>query len=418
MILDASGKPVTIPPTMEIAPGTGRQSIVRQLAKYANPDEIIRQYGQEKYDEIARDPHVASLLQTRRLAVVGCEREIIAGSEEEQDQGIAEFVRWNFTERLERGLVTVLEQMYESGHVNGYATLETLWEYEERGKYAGKWVIGDIKVRDPEMFLFKGGKLYVLPSISSLPSTAKRVHARKVIHYAFQPQFGNPYGTSLLSKVRWYEYFKRHGMRFWITFLEKFSMPTIVGKYPADLKDPSGKQKQLLDVAIQAIRAETGVKIPDNMILEFMEASRQGEAEYERLIAVCNREISKVILGNTLVAEEGYRSGSYGLSQSTTAPIRQDILKADAKDGEQVMNFQPIYWAVNYNFGYVEKYPYLKIHTEPEEDLSQRAERDTKLLTAGVQIPAPYFYETYGYPEPLVTLKEDIKALPEAQEAS
>ncbi|WP_449423647.1 phage portal protein family protein, partial [Rhodanobacter lindaniclasticus] len=53
--------------------------------------------------------------------------------------------------------------------------------------------------------------------------------------------------------------FKRNGLKFWLIFLEKFGMPTGVGKYDATATD--GEKAKLLQ-AVRAIQTDSGMIIP------------------------------------------------------------------------------------------------------------------------------------------------------------
>src|SRR4030067_660611 len=81
--------------------------------------------GIEIYEDLLRDSQVGSTLQTRRLAVVGKEWDVVPAREKRQDVKIAEFVKevllgFNY-DAARRALL--------SGIVLGYKPAEIMWEY-------------------------------------------------------------------------------------------------------------------------------------------------------------------------------------------------------------------------------------------------------------------------------------------------
>ena len=102
------------------------------------------------------------------------------------------------------------------------------------------------------------------------------------------------------QKLWWPVWFKKNGIKFWLVFLEKFGMPTAVGKYPTGT--PPEQQQALLD-AIDAIQNETGIKIPETMAIELLEAARQGKDTYRPFCEYMDRQVSKAVLGQTASTE-------------------------------------------------------------------------------------------------------------------
>ena len=91
-------------------------------------------------------------------------------------------------------------------------------------------------------------------------------------------------------------WFKKHGIKFWLIFLDKFGMPTARGTYPAGA---TADQKKTLMAAVDAIHSETGVIVPEGMVIELLEASRSGNVTYESLCEYMDKQISKAVLGQT-----------------------------------------------------------------------------------------------------------------------
>ena len=394
MIYDEQGR--LMPPTRgELAIGYGRASIMEALGiEYVNPDTVARERGLAHYDDVARDLHTRSVWNTRVLALSGCRRAFLAGS----DPRALELLRWNFEEHLTAsGLTAIVESVFRSATKNGYAVSEIIWNPRmARGDFAGATVIDAILDKDPERFIIKPDGVYLKRHWADMDGD--KMPPRKFWVAAYQPEYGNPYGTSLFQEVHWYAWFKRNGFKFWLVFLEKFGMPTVKGTIPAGFSDDAEIQR--VREVLDSIQSRTSITIPAGFEIELLEASKTGAAGYETLIAVCNREISKAILGQTLTTQEGASSGSYALGKVHN-DVRGDILIADGAWFDAAFNFGPAAWLIDYNFGQTARYPYLETQTQPEEDLNAAADRDCKLVAAGVRIPQSYFYEKYGIPAPV-----------------
>lgn len=379
------------------------------VKRLENPDPTILAKGGgsgiKLYDEVDRDPHAGSVLQTRYLAVISREWEIIPsedaptkGRQEtvSQAQRMADFVKGvledvNFDQSRQELMQAILY---------GYYGAEIIWEPRNGGIVPVR-IIG----KHPKRFVFDMDRIpYLLTPQNMIEG--EPLPERKFIIFSYGSS-DNPYGKGLGQKIWWPVWFKKNGIKFWLVFLEKFGMPTAVGKYPPGT-DPS-QQAALLD-AIDAIQNETGIKIPDTMTLELLEATRAGNVTYESLCDYMDRQISKAVLGQTLTTEvKG--EGSYAASQ-THNDVRMDILKADADLLCECLNNTLIRWIVDLNFPDVTDYPKLWIRTEPEKDLKSLVDRDEKIAKM-VPVPRRYIYETYNIPQP--EGDEDVVAAPSTQ---
>ncbi|MDF5964366.1 DUF935 family protein [Pseudomonas aeruginosa] len=115
-------------------------------------------------------------------------------------------------------------------------------------------------------------------------------------------------------------YFKAQRTEFWLTFLEKFGMPTAVGHSG---RTPRQRKAKLL-AATQAIQTDTGVIMPEDMLVELLEASRSGTADYKILHDTMDETIAKVTLGQ--VASSQGTPGRLG-NDDLQADVRLDLVK-------------------------------------------------------------------------------------------
>jgi phage gp29-like protein len=359
------------------------------LKRLENPDPVLRTEasgrGLKLYDDVARDPHAGSVLQTRYLAIAGCEWEINPAGDSARDKEIAAFLDTelhaiNFTQALQELMAAALY---------GYFVSEIMWQQKD-----GRWRPSQIMGKHPRRFSFDLDRSLRLLTPENMIE-GEVVPERKFIVFTFGSS-DNPYGSGLGQKLWWPVWFKKHGIKYWLVFLEKFGMPTGVGKYPPGT-DPTDQAK-LLD-AIDAIQNETGIAIPNNMVIDLLEASRSGNVTYEALCDYMDQQMSKAVLGQTLTTQVS-GGGSLAAGQVHNE-VRQDLKKADADLLSEVLNNTLIRWMVDYNFADVTAYPSLRLRTEAEKDLKALAERDEILINKiGLRVSQNYFYETYNIPEP------------------
>ena len=370
------------------------------LTRLENPDPVLRSEaggkGLKLYDEVARDAHAASVLQTRYLAVVGKEWEVLppetgAKRADKRNQEIADFVK----AALAASSFDQWRQELLQGILYGFYSAEVIWGISDlKSQSSNSLVPVRVYAKHPRRFVFTPDRELRLLTPGNMVD-GEALPPRKFLVFTYGSS-DNPYGCGLGQKLWFPVWFKRHGVKYWMIFLDKFGMPTTVGKYPPGT-DPD-QQKKLLE-ALKAIQTDTAVKVPNTMEIALLEAARTGQASHEGLCDFMDRQISKAVLGQTLTTEvKG--EGSYAASQ-THDEVRGDIVKADADLLCECLNNSLVRWIVDFNFPGVTEYPKLWIRCEEEENLKPLAERDKILVQdVGLPIPKRYFYETYALPEP------------------
>ncbi len=357
-----------------------------------NPDSVLKERGRDMkiYDEILRDDQVKPTFQQRRLAVIQSEWTVEPASESSQDKAAAEFIKEQLTHIRFDGITD--KMLY--GLLYGYAVGECMWAYD-----GSRIVLDDIKVRDRSRFVFDvDGNLRLIkagePHPVKLPDQKFWVFSTGANHS------DNPYGLGLGHYLYWPTFFKRNDIKFWLIFLEKFGQPTAMAKLPpGQAEDPREREKALQ--VLDAIQVDSGIVVPDNILVELLEAARHGTADYEALAERMDRAISKVVLSQTMTTDDGS-----SLSQAQVhEAVKQSVIKSDADLICESFNGQVVRWLTAWNFSNANP-PRVWRNTEPEEDLLQRAERDNKISTLGYEPTEEYIEEVYGpgwrkKPEPM-----------------
>lgn len=347
-----------------------------------NPDDILSGQGSGQmrvYKDLLRDDQVKSCFQQRRTAVVQSEYYVTPAGDSEADQAIAEWLKSEL-DRLK--FDTLCDKMLYAVHY-GYGVAETIPQVIE-----GKLTFDKIKVRDRSRFSFDNrGRLHLNKEFGK----TKLMPAENFWTFDIgADNDDNPYGEGLAHSLYWPVFFKRNGIKFWMIFLEKFSMPTAVAKLNrAQMQDPEVKA-MALDV-IDAIQADSGVVMPEDFVIELIEAKRSGTADYQGLKDAMDKAISKIILCQTMTTDDGSSNSQAQVHKG----VKDDVIKTDADLLCESFNGQIVERLMAWNFPGA-KLPKVKRRTEPKTDLTEVAKRDSEISKLGYEPTEEYIAETYG----------------------
>jgi len=352
-------------------------------------DSTLATRGQGKglwlYDELLRDPEVFSAIQKRKLALVGREWTVDPADDSAAAVAAADLVKAILTDLPANRLVSDLLDAV----MKGIAIVELVWKPTDRGI-----VPVEAKPRDPRRFAFRsieagGYELRLLTRTNMIDGIP--VPPMKFIAHRSGGRYDNPWGLGLGHQLFWPAWFKRQGVGFWLSAVEKFAMPTAVGKYPPGTAEPEVKK---LLAALQALATDAGVAIPEGMAIELVEAKRAGAFDtYHQLATYMDEQIAKIVLGETLTSTGG-ESGSRALG-TVHNEVRLEVSRADADLLSDTLNTTIVPWICALN---APGAPLPKLwwdFSEPE-DLNARAERDVKVKSLGFAPTEEYIRETYG----------------------
>jgi len=355
---------------------------------YAGPlltpyDSVLRARGGNDlviYEQVLSDPEVKATLGQRQLAVTQCEWQVDAGGDKRIDKQAAEFLR----QQLHAiGWDNVTTKML-FGVFYGYAVAEVIYKPD-----GARIAIDRIIVRNRRRFRFTpDGDLRLLTPTSM----TEGMLAEAPYFWSFQTGADNddePYGLGLAHWLYWPVLFKRNGIKFWLMFLEKFGMPTAVGKYDTDATDA---ERTRLLAATRAIQTDSGIIMPKGMELDLLEAARNGTADYKTLHDTMDATIQKVVLGQT--ASTQGTAGKLG-NDKLQADVRDDIIKADADLVCESFNVSVARWLTEWNFPGA-AIPRVYRVTEEGDDLDKLAERDERLARIGYKPTLARIEQVFG----------------------
>jgi phage gp29-like protein len=338
--------------------------------------------GLRIYDELLRDTRAHSIVQKRQTAVTARDWYIDPAAESGPEREAAALVesvlkRMNF-DKLCLDLLDAL--------VKGFAVAE-LMPVVRHGRVEIDYAIA----RDQRRFAFTDERELRLLTREAMVHGVP-IPERKFIRHTFGGKDGNPNGLGLGSKLFWPVFFKRQGIKFWLTLADRYGTPTTMGSYPA------GTQDDEVDKVLRGLRAlaREGVIVkPEGWVIELLESRSAGNiTTHEALCRYMDEQMAECVLGETLTTNVG-TVGSKAAAE-THNDVREILVRHDADMLSETLNRTLVRWIIEWNMGFDVEPPLLWRSFSEEEDLNARAPRDEALQRMGWYLTPERFAEIYG----------------------
>ncbi len=365
----------------------------------SSDDVLTKAGGYAGYEKLLQDDQVFACFSQRRHAVVSRPWSVTPGGNKRIDKLAAKLLEDNLN-KLDWDTIT---DQFLYARFYGFAAAEVLWEICDNLVQ-----VKDIRVRDRERFRFDID--YNLRLLTMQNYHGELLPERKFWYRSVgASHFDEPYGLGLGHALYWPVWFKHNGAKFWAIYLEKFASPTAAGEFP---RTASEDEIENLLATLAAISQEAGVVVPEGFKISFLEATRGGGGSYESWQAYWDSAITKIILGQTMTTENG---SSYSQA-SIHYDVRQDLVTSDADLVCESANNSWVRWLVEYNYPGAAM-PRVYRDMAEEEDLNQRAERDTKLFTMGFRLTSEAVARIYGDDYELIQVEpvQDEKTTDESE---
>ena len=219
---------------------------------------------------------------------------------------------------------------------------------------------------------------------------------RELPYQNYTLEVGEKDSLGLLMKAAQYVIYKRGGFGDWAQYCELFGMPFRVAKY--DGYDE--KTRTDLENALKAAGSAAYIVIPKEADLNFIQNNTSGSSIlYDMLIDTCNKELSKLILGQTMTTEAGGALAQAKVHQE----VEKEIHYADKLFVKNILNDRLIPLLQVHGFNVVGG----KFIFQEKENIDKKTRLDMDLkLSEKIRIDDSYFYETYNIPLPK-NMKDD-----------
>lgn len=337
-------------------------SVVQWMQSLPNPDPILRRLGadQRVFEAIAYDAHVAGEMRSARAALLGYDWRIVPGGERGAARRAADLCREIMAAAPAPGMTwpdiywAVAQAVYR-----GYAVLEIVWRRDGGGRIVPAAVID----RPQHRFAFSADDNSLRLLTRAKPWFGEPVPDRRFIAARHAPSYDDPYGLALFSACFWPASFKRAGLRSLVELSKKFGLPRVTAKMSGAWNDAEAEN---LAERLQSMLLDSVAVVSDQVeIITDSTAIRGGESPQERLVAICNREISKALTSQTLAGEmtEG-QSGSRAAAETH----RGRELAVEQADQNIISGaLTTLYrWITDLNFGAETPAPRHEFHGELE----------------------------------------------------
>lgn len=359
------------------------------IFREADQGEVYRQM--ELFEEMEeKDAHLASLLQTRKLAVLSLDYEVLPFAKTPEDERIAGVVGelvYGLPD-LESAFLDLLDAIGK-----GFALCEVMWEVT-----AGQARVTELRwIPQKKMTFGEDHKPRLLTAEASWEGA--ELPPWKTIYHRYKARSGTDTRAGVLRVAGYMYLLKNYAMKDWAAYNEVFGMPLRLGKY-----DPSASpaDREALIQAIRNLGADAAGVISKNTEIEFVEAASRlsGQSNpYQMLAEFCNREMSKAILGQTLTTDTSGSTGTYSAAR-VHAQVRRDLVEADAQALGQTLREQLLRPLVGFNFGWDRPVPWFRFRYEAEEDLKTLSEVYRNLAEMGLPLDLEHVAERFGVPLP------------------
>ena len=342
-----------------------------------NPDPILKRQGKDiaVYRDMRSRASVGGPIRRRKAAVKALEWRVERGKASARVTRLANDVLATYD------MDTLINEI-TNAVLFGYQPLELVWG-PFNGAAAPLQVIG----KPQEWFFFDNAAQLRFRSRQQ-PLQGEELEPRKFLLARQEASYANPYGFADLSMCFWADTFMRGGLKFWVTFTEKYGTPWLVGKQPRGT--PGSEVNNLLD-KLEAMVQDAVAAIPDDSSIDILESGDKGASAdlYERLLMYCRSEINIALLGQNQSTE----SNSNRASATAGLEVAKTIRDGDAALVMATMN-QLLRWLTDLHDG--EQAPAPTFVLFEEEDVNtQQAVRDETLTKAGVKFTKEYWKRVY-----------------------
>ena len=334
-----------------------------------------------------RDPHFASVIQTRKLAVSGLEPAVKPHGDDKHDSDLAQAVEELINREQFNGLLNDLLD----GISKGYSVCEIIWQYG--ATFTPKKYLW----RDPRYFQFADNDNTALRlRDESEPINGIELVPHKFIIHVPSLRTGITARSGIARTVAVAYMCKSFTLTDWMNFVETFGTPIRVGKFGNQAtKEDISKLKS----AVMSIGQNAGAVMPETMNIDFIEASqsRGGESLFENLAKFLDAQVSKAVLGQTMTTDDGSSQSQANVHNE----VRMDILRADARQLASTLNKYLVRPFIDLNYGEQEHYPEIYLPVEDAEDLSQLTDNITKLVPLGLPVSKSQIMKKLGLETPI-----------------
>jgi hypothetical protein len=257
------------------------------------------------------DGHLRGVCEARALPVASANYVLIPGDTKARSRRAADDLTMFF--RRAGGRAWLKHQ--QSHAFYGPAVSETIWDLIDSKVAPSRFVhvphrrLASPSISEPDAIGIVNGPILGRTPIAIGRGMVEPIAAHPGRFSVTQYELGSPWLCGLFFTTMWWAAFKRWGWRDWQVFAEMFGLPLRVGYYEEGASEAT---RAALSAAVEAIGTDGYAVLSELCELVVKNEARSGDAKgvYDSQIAICEAQMSKVIVGATLAHDAG-GNGSY-----------------------------------------------------------------------------------------------------------
>lgn len=203
--------------------------------------------------------------------------------------------------------------------------------------------------------------------------------------------------AALFRVIAWASAYKSFNAQDMQRFLEKYGMPTVLGKYPAGI---AKEQRNELLKAVRNIGHDAAGVVPSTMTIDFVQATASGKIDdFLNAISYWERKQSIAILGGTLTSQADGKTSTNALGE-VHDKVRREIMLHDVEQIDPTMNAQVVRPIALINGMFPEdRLPTFSHLTQETVDQGKMVDVLTKAAGIGMRIEVEYAHHIMQIPQ-------------------
>lgn len=350
-------------------------SILR-MAEAGDPHDLFALYR----DILAGHAHTQAEFAKRKLAVLGEEISLTAhNSKDTEAVGVATSVQNHLTDRMEwtRFLSGLLDSTL-------YPVSLAVRTYKPSARAGWRYELADLTPVPHHFLTWPDGCLAIRATTPDGTFTAETFAPTSRLHLQHQGHLLTSvpdwWGGPMRAILFWW-LFATMDRDWWARFLDRFGAPFLVGKYAEE----DERARYELQDAFSAATRLFGMAVTRETEVQMHQANAQGGGDaFEKFHTTANREISKLIIGQTSSSE--IQTSGLGDSQGKgQSEVREDIRRYDARMLAHTIRTQILapLWRLN---GWTHPLPTVRFGSISEEEAELTGDLVSSLYTAGIEL--------------------------------
>ena len=296
-------------------------------------------YGLKVFQEMASDPQVKAALSVKEAAIQTSRWHIRPYDDSDKARKQVEMLTY-----MMRGMLGDIgigfKPLVKGAYRYGRSDCELTYEYLKYGPYKGYYRPKPLKQKNPGFISYEMDEFDNIIGFrtKNFHGEERQVKPDRIIRYAYEAEFGNPYGTfALISCYPWH-YAKKSIYKFMMIFCDKYASPVPVVTTERQL---SQTDEAKLDNAAKNYHISNFFKLPKGVSLEMFQNNGAAGDIYIQAIREADSQMARGIFSNTLTIGESDKSGTHAQAKVHKGTLK-DIVTYNMNDLEELVANQQL----------------------------------------------------------------------------